>query len=71
MIILTLTGLTPEPPETTKIALKLLSGLQGISQWAPRTPPGAQGHPRDLSRASIRVLAGAEITTEPEHFVRN
>ena len=70
-MISTLTGLTPEPPKTSKIAPKLLQGLQGISQWPRRTPPGAQGHPRDLRRASIRVLAGAEKTTEPEHLIRN
>jgi len=42
----TLTGLTPEPSETSKIAPKLLQGLQGISQWPPRTPLRSQGLPR-------------------------
>ena len=64
MMILTLTGLTPEPP-------KLLKGLKGISQSAPRTPPGAQGLPRDLKQASIRIPAGAETPTDPKHFGRN
>ena len=74
----TLTGLTLEPSETSKIAPKPLQGLQGRSQWPPRTPPGSKGHPRDpkraprdFRRASFRVLAGAETTIEPEHFVRN
>ena len=48
--MLNVAGLTPEP--SCKIAPKLLKGLQGISQWAPRAPPEAQGHPRDLRRAS-------------------
>ena len=74
----TLTGLTLEPSETSKIAPKPLQGLQGRSQWPPRNPPGSKGHPRDpkraprdFRRASFRVLAGAETTIEPEHFVRN
>ena len=59
--------MTPEPSETSKIAPKLLQGLQGISQWPPRTslssqglPRRPKGAPRHLRRASIRVLAGAE-----------
>ena len=60
--------MTPEPSETSNIVPRLLQGLQGISQWPPRTllcsqglPRRPKGAPRHLRRASIRVLAGAEI----------